>query len=79
MKQKLARAFYKMRYRILGPRPRYGYMCQVDFDYELENAKGGCPVYASVSDLKKERGCVRECGIVKVKITRQKVIEKGIF
>ena len=57
--------------------PRYGYMCQTDFDWELGEALGGTDVYASVKDIKRSRTCVANCGIVKVKIEFVEVVEPG--
>jgi len=56
--------------------PRYGYMCKVDFDWELGCAMGGNDIYPSIKDLKENRKCVSECGIVKVKITLEEVIQE---
>lgn len=56
-----------------------GYMCKVDFDHELGNALDGVPVYSSVWDLKKNRPCVDECGIVEVVVEFSKVVEQGKF
>lgn len=47
---------------------RIGYMCKVDFMWELGEAMGGNEIYASIEDLKENRPCVEECGIVKVEI-----------
>jgi hypothetical protein len=57
--------------------PRYGYMCKVDFDWELGEALGGTAIYPSVEDLKAERKCVSSCGIVKVKIELEEVVDAG--
>jgi hypothetical protein len=57
----------------------YLYMCKTDYDYELGNAAGGVPVYSSLADLKEQRSCVRECGIVKVKVTLVEVVEEENF
>ncbi len=60
------------------PAPNYtvGYMCMVDFDCELGNACGGNTVYPSIDDLKKNRRCVSECGIVEVHVHFSQVIQK---
>jgi hypothetical protein len=57
---------------------RIGYMCQVDYDWELGEALGGTEVYCSVEDLKKERKCVKNCGIVKVKVTLEECVQKEV-
>lgn len=55
-----------------------GYMCSVDFDYELGKAAGGVEVYKSVNDLKKHRHCVdAECGIYEVIVERKKVLKES--
>lgn len=54
---------------------RYGYMCKIDFDWEVGHATGGNTIYPSVKDLKKNHDF--GCGIVKVKILLEEVVEKG--
>lgn len=56
---------------------RIGYMCLVDFNFELGEACGGNVIYPSVKDLKANRTCWEECGIVKVNISLDKVISHG--
>lgn len=55
----------------------FGYMCMTDFDHELGAACGGVAVYPSVTDLKRCRPCVDECGIVKVKVTFVETIQES--
>jgi hypothetical protein len=43
-----------------------GWMCKVDFDFELGEASGGNKVYASEEDLKRHAACVSECGMAEV-------------
>jgi len=43
-----------------------GYMCYIDYVYELGNASDGNKVYPSEEALKKEHECWEECGIVEV-------------
>lgn len=57
--------------------PKYGYMCQTDFNWELGEACGGTEVYCSVEDLKQERKCAQSCGIVKVKVELVEIVDKG--
>ena len=57
---------------------RVGYMCQVDFDWELGEALGGTKIYSSVDDLKYERPCVSNCGIVKVVITFEECVQEEV-
>lgn len=47
---------------------KIGYLCKTDYEYELENAAGGVKIYSSVEDLKKNKNCWEDCGIVKVEI-----------
>lgn len=54
-----------------------GYMCQTDWDWELGEAMGGTRVYASVKDLKRDRKCVEQCGIVEVRVTLEKIVDPG--
>ena len=56
---------------------RVGYMCKTDFTWELGAALDGNTVYPSVEDLKKNRKCWEECGIVKVKILLEEVVTKS--
>jgi hypothetical protein len=54
---------------------RYGYMCATAFDWELGEALGGTRVYATIEDLKDCQPCVKQCGIVKVKVELEEVIQ----
>lgn len=56
---------------------KIGYMCYTAFTWELGEALGGNQIYPSVEDLKENCKCVDECGIIKVKITEVKIVEKG--
>lgn len=47
---------------------KYGYMDKVDFEHELEEVCSGVKIYPTVEDLKRNKKCVEQCGIVKVKI-----------
>jgi hypothetical protein len=58
-------------------KPRYGYMCKTDFDFEVGEASNGVSVYKSKEDCLANLPCVTECGIVKVKITFEKNILKS--
>lgn len=53
-----------------------GYMDLVDFECELGMASGGNAVYASIEDLRKQHPCVKQCGIVKVKVEAIEVIQE---
>jgi len=58
---------------------KIGYMCKVDYDYELGVALGGNDIFSSIEDLKRHRTCVKECGIVKVGIEELEVVQKQDF
>jgi len=58
---------------------RVGYMDKVDFDYELGNAKGGNKVFPSIKDLKENKPCIEECGIVEVEIKLRQVVQETDF
>lgn len=55
---------------------KFGYMCKTDWDWELGEAMGGCDVYPSVEDLKENRKCAKQCGIVKVKVSFEEIISE---
>jgi hypothetical protein len=57
--------------------PVEGYMCRIDWEYEIGNASGGTRVYASIEDLKRDHECADECGIVKVEVRFVEVIAEG--
>jgi len=46
-----------------------GFMCKIDWDYELGEASGGTRVYASITDLKRRHASWEQCGIVEVMVT----------
>lgn len=58
---------------------KYGYMCKVDFDFELGEVSSGNLIFPSVEDLKKNMKCVSSCGIVKVKVELEEVIKEGNY
>lgn len=53
-----------------------GYMCKVDFDYEVGNAMGGNVIYPSETDLRRNRKCVEGCGIVEVMVSQIRVVQE---
>lgn len=61
------------------PVVRYGYMCMIDFECELGMASGGNLVFPSIENLKENRACVYRCGIVKVKVELDEVIQEQDF
>ena len=56
--------------------PKYGYMCLTDFEWELgEDGAKNTKIYRSLKELEESRGCIDECGWVRVEI--RKVDDKG--
>jgi hypothetical protein len=49
-----------------------GWMCKMDFDYELGQAYGGTTVHPSLEDLKDRRKCVEHCGTQQVRVLSEK-------
>lgn len=56
---------------------KIGYLCSTDYEFELESAAGGVKIFSSINDLKKNRKCWEECGIIEVEIVQKKVIVEG--
>jgi hypothetical protein len=55
--------------------PKFGYMCKTEYDWEVGEALGASRIYCSVDDLKNNRKCVENCGIVKVKIEMVEIVQ----
>lgn len=53
-----------------------GFMCGVDFNYELGQALGGNTIYPTEADLIANKGCTDECGIVEVEVRLKRVIKE---
>ena len=52
---------------------KIAYVCGTTYDEDLDPLNGGAEnVYMSVSALKRGESCWEECGIVKVKIMKEK-------
>lgn len=47
---------------------RYGYMCKKEFEVYLEKGMTSTPIYASKKAITSHKACVKECGVVKVKV-----------
>ena len=56
-----------------------GYMCKVDFECELGGALGGNRVYPDIEDLRKQRPCVDQCGIVEVRVYATRIVQEENF
>ena len=54
-----------------------GYMCKIDFDFELGAAADGNKVYPSVNALSKGHDCADDCGIVEVEVKLVRVVSEG--
>jgi len=54
-----------------------GYMCAIDWEYELGAASGGNLVFPSVDDLKRSHVCWENCGIVEVRVLFSKTVVEG--
>lgn len=55
----------------------HGFMCKTDFDHHLFNDVKGTRIYPSVEALRADRGCIDECGIVKVEIKQTELVLEG--
>jgi len=53
------------------------YICKTDWDHHIPDDPNGIEIYFSEADLRKNRLCVDECGLVKLKITLEEVLIKG--
>lgn len=53
------------------------YMCRTDFDYDARGATDGARVYPSEGALRRHRGCAKECGVVEVTVTLNRVVQEG--
>ena len=56
---------------------KYGYMCLIDWNWELGAALGGNTIYPNIEDLKSNHTMWKSCGIVKVKISFEEVIHES--
>lgn len=55
------------------------YCCGVDWQHELGEAsdlEGKMPLYSTVKQLKEERSCWKECGIVEIHLELGKWVKK---
>ena len=51
-----------------------GYMCEIDWTWELGESMGGTKVYSSLKDLKADHKSWEECGIVEVEVKLTKIV-----
>ncbi len=54
-----------------------GYMCAVDWEWELGAASGGNTIYPSEKDAVRCRKCISGCGLVEVEVRFRRVILEG--
>lgn len=57
-------------------KPKTAYICLVDWDYHVDADWNGTVIYPSLTALKRERQCVEQCGIARVKVYFDKLIKK---
>jgi hypothetical protein len=60
-------------------KPRYGYMCAVDFYHELGEAAGGNMIYPSKKSAIKHSPCVKSCGLLKVEVVEVRKVLPSTF
>ena len=54
----------------------YYYMCATDYDHHIDNDPKGAEVYGDIEDLRRERPCVKQCGITRFRITNVVTVQK---
>ncbi len=52
------------------------YMCGTDYEHEMGNI--AVKMYASIEELKRDRPCIPECGIVSVNVELVEWVENGM-
>ena len=76
--KKLIDFFYSGHDEIMQEEKEYtAYVCKTDWDYHFPDDWHGVDIYFSEKSIREHRKCVKECGIVKVKVSFEEVIEKG--
>ena len=55
---------------------REAFMCLVDYEHELGFAAGAHKVYGAIEDLRATRPCVEQCGIARVRVVLEEVVQK---
>jgi hypothetical protein len=51
------------------------YMCGVDWECEIGQHCHGVEIYRSIEDLRANKTCTHECGIVEVEVTIKKTVQ----
>lgn len=54
------------------------YCCKTDWDYHFPDDWHGVDIYFSEKSIKAHRKCVEECGIVKVKVSFEEVVQERL-
>ena len=54
-----------------------GYMCTTDWEHELGVSADPSQIFASAQALKFKKRCWPECGIVRVTVTFEELVEEG--
>jgi hypothetical protein len=54
-----------------------GYICAIDWEYHVGKNWNGAEIFSSMDALKANRPCAKSCGIIRVKVTLDKVMLKG--
>ena len=54
----------------------YAYVCKTDWDYHFPDDWHGVNIYFSEESIRKHSPCVESCGIVKVKVSFEEVIDE---
>lgn len=52
------------------------YVCKTDWEWHFPDDFDGVNLYFSEESIKKHRKCVEECGIVKVKVSLEEVVQE---
>lgn len=56
---------------------KIGFMCKIDYDFELCHAIDGNLVYPSIEALRRRHSCADDCGIVEVSVCLVRVVSEG--
>ena len=54
----------------------YAYVCKTDWIYHVPDDYHGINIYFSEKAIRELMPCVEECGIVKIKLSYEEVVEK---
>jgi hypothetical protein len=54
-------------------------MCLTDWDYHVDGDSRGCRVYPTEADLRRERACAAECGVAKITMTFEAVVQEPTY